>query len=79
MATSPISARGRSFKMRVRFLLPFVAAFSPSRTRRARAQARLPIFGGIAAACQTGPIQRGLLARRFLLRGAVNNQRSTYA
>jgi hypothetical protein len=52
-----------------------VTALIPSGTRRARAQARLPIFGGIAAACQTGPIRRGLLARRLLLRGAGNNFR----
>ena len=55
------------------FTSSVVPLFSPSRTRRARAQARLPIFGGDRAACQTGPIRRGLLARRFPLRGAGNN------
>jgi hypothetical protein len=77
MATSAISAPEPSFKMSVHCLLPVVAAFSPSRTRRARAQARLPSF--VASLLQQGPIRRGLLARRFPLRGAVNNQRSTYA
>jgi hypothetical protein len=52
-----------------------VSLSSPSRTRRARAQARLPIFGGDRAACQTGPIRRGLLTRRFPLRGTGNNFR----
>jgi hypothetical protein len=79
MANADIPTPEHSFKMSLQLLLAVVAAFSPGRNLRARAQARLPIFGGIVAACQTGPIRRGLLARRFLLRGAVNNQRSTYA
>src|ERR1700674_2597584 len=50
-----------------------VTLSSPSRTRHARAQARLPIFGGDSGRLQTGPVRRGLLARRFPLRGAGNN------
>src|ERR1700691_2000740 len=55
-----------------------VAALPPSRTVALRKHAS-PSSAAIVAALQTGPVRRGLLVRRFPLRGAVNNFRSEYA
>jgi len=59
----------------LRFLLPVIAASSPSRKPSHKSASTPSQLPRCSALVQPGPFRRGLLVRRFPQRGAVNNRR----